>query len=76
MWLTMMHGDGVHALDLDDCDPNEQYIKVCHRLETGTPIKNQRECERIIALTDQVCDDDWLETRRLTVTDEYGRNRC
>ena len=75
MWHTMMRVGGVHALDVDDYDPGEQCIKVRHRPETGTPIKNQGNGERMVALSDQVCDllDDWLSTQRPSVTDEYGR---
>lgn len=65
MWHTMMHVGGVHTLDVDDYDPDKQFIKVHHRPETGTPIKNQGEGEQMVALSDQVCDllDDWLETK-------------
>ncbi len=75
MWHTMMRVGGVHALDVDDCDPDDQCVKLRHRPETGTPIKNQGEGERMVALSDQICDllHDWLETKRPSVTDEYGR---
>jgi integrase len=75
MWHTMMRVGGVHALDIDDYDSNEKCIKVRHRPDTGTPIKNQGEGERMVALSDQVCDllDDWLDAKRPSVTDEYGR---
>ena len=75
MWHTMMRVGGVHALDVDDYDSEEQCIKVRHRPDTGTPIKNQGDGERMVALSDQVCEllDDWLEAKRPSVTDEYGR---
>jgi integrase len=76
MWHTMMRIGGVHALDLDDYYPAEQYVEVRHRPETGTPIKNQGDGERLVALSDDICEllDDWIETQRRDVTDEYGRD--
>jgi site-specific recombinase XerD len=75
MWHTMMRVGGVHALDVDDYDPDEQFLKVRHCPDTGTPIKNQGDGERMVALSDGVCDliDDWIETKRPSVADEYGR---
>jgi hypothetical protein len=40
MWHTIMRVGGVHAIDVDDYDSDEQSVKVRHRPETGTPIKN------------------------------------
>jgi Site-specific recombinase XerD len=75
MWHTMMRVGGVHALDVDDYDPDDQCVKVRHRPESGTPIKNQGKGERMVALSDQLCDvlDDWLAEKRPSVTDEHGR---
>jgi len=75
MWHTMMRVGGVHALDVDDYDPDAQSVKVRHRPDTGTPIKNQGEGERMIALSGQICSllNDWLDDQRPPITDEYGR---
>ena len=75
MWHTMMRVGGVHALDVDDYDPDDQCVKVRHRPEKGTPIKNQGKGERMVALSDQLCDvlDDWIAEKRPSVTDEHGR---
>lgn len=66
LWHTMIRVGGVHALDVDDSDPDEQSVKVRYRPETGTPIKNQGEGERKVSLSDQICDllADWLATQR------------
>lgn len=66
---------GVHALDIEDYDSDNQCMKIRHHPETGTPIKNPRKSERLVALLDQVCDvlDDWLTKNRPSVTDKYGR---
>jgi site-specific recombinase XerD len=57
-------------------DAEEQYLKIRHRPETGTPVKNQGDGERLVALSDDVCNllDDWLAHKRPNVTDEYGRD--
>lgn len=75
MWHTMMRVGGVHALDVGDYDSDAQCVKVRHRPKTGTPIKNQGKGERMVALSDQVCDllDNWLAEKRPSITDEYGR---
>ncbi len=77
MWYGMMRVGGVHAMDVDDHDPDNQCVKVRHRPGSGTPIKNQGKGERMGALSDQLCDvlDDWLAERRPSVTDEHGREQ-
>ena len=65
------------ALDLDDYCPQEEppYIRVRHRPETGTKLKNGENGERLIALSENVCRviDDYLDHHRPDVTDDYGR---
>ncbi|WP_138006503.1 tyrosine-type recombinase/integrase [Halalkalirubrum salinum] len=75
LWHTMMRVGAAHALDLDDYHPDEQYLEVCHRPETGTPIKNKEDGERLVALSEQICEllDDWIENKRPEVTDDNGR---
>jgi len=75
MWHTMMRVSSVHALDVDDYNRDEQYIEVRHRPQTDTPIKNKKDGERLVALSDDICMllDDWLEDQRPTVTDDHGR---
>lgn len=75
MWHTMMRVGGVHALDVEDYDAEEQYLEVRHRPDTGTPIKNKGDGERLVALSDQLCTllDDWIENQRPEVKDDYNR---
>jgi integrase len=75
MWHTMMRVGGVHALDLEDYDPEEQYLEVLHRPETDTPIKNKGDGERLVALSNDICEllDDWITDQRPQVTDDHGR---
>lgn len=75
LWHTMMRVGAVHALDVQDYDPHEQRFAVVHRPEADTPIKNQNEGERYVAVADDVAAvvEDWLEMKRPDVTDDHGR---
>nr|WP_309243305.1 site-specific integrase [Halorubrum yunnanense] len=76
LWHTMLRMGSLRALDLKDYDPEEQSLRVQHRPDTDRPLKNKREGERIIAVSNEVCLvlDDWIREQRLDVTDDYGRN--
>ena len=75
LWHTMLRMGAVRALDLGDYDPEEQSLTVRHQPETDTPLKNKRQGERIIAVSNDVCLvlDDWVREKRPEVTDDYGR---
>lgn len=75
-WHTMMRRGAVRALDLHDYRQEEQYVEVRHLPETGTPIKNQEDGERMVSLSSDLCDllDDWIDYHRPEITDEYGRD--
>ncbi len=76
LWHTMLRMGSVRALDIEDYDPEEQSLRLRHRPDTDTPLKNKGEGERIIAVSNEVCLvlDDWIRERRPDVTDDYGRN--
>lgn len=76
LWHTMMRMGGAHAIDLEDYSPEDQYVAVVHRPETGTPIKNGPRGERLVGLSGQMCTllDDWIRDRRPDVTDDHGRH--
>ncbi|MDL0128510.1 tyrosine-type recombinase/integrase [Halobacterium salinarum] len=75
MWHTMVRIGAARALDVKDYNPDEQSLRIVHRPETGTPIKNQKNGERFIALSDDICGllDDWIETTRIDFVEESGR---
>ncbi len=75
MWHTMMRVGAVHALDVEDYDAEDQYLEIRHRPESGTPIKNKDDGERLVALSDQLCSllNDWIDNQRPRVTDDHGR---
>jgi integrase len=74
---TGMRMGGAHALDVDDYRHEEEnpHLRLLHRPDTDTPLKNGRKGERPVSITPEVCDliDNYLENRRPDVTDEYGR---
>jgi site-specific recombinase XerD len=75
LWHTMMRIGAAHALDIEDYHSDEQYLEVHHRPGTDTPIKNKKDGERLIALSEQLCDlfDDWIANKRPDVSDDHGR---
>lgn len=74
-WNTMMRRGAVRATDVQDFNSEEQSLEIRHRPKTETPIKNKEDGERIVALQPEVCEllDDWIDSQRPNVTDEYGR---
>lgn len=75
LWHTGMRLGAIQSLDIDDYQQGEKRLAVRHRPETETALKNRESGERLIALSDAVCDvlDDWLEVQRPNQTDERGR---
>lgn len=75
MWRGGLRIGGVHALDVDDYDSDEQQLSVRHRPDEGTAIKNAHNGERILALTRETCTviDDYLDANRRDVVDDHGR---
>ena len=55
LWHTMMRRGAAHALDVDDYDPDGQYLELRHRPDTGTPIKNGFDGERLVGLSGWLC---------------------
>jgi integrase len=76
MWHTMMRVGAIHALDVEDYDSEDQCLKIVHRPDTGTPIKNQNRGERLVELLEDKCEtfDDWITHQRSSVEDDAGRN--
>ncbi|AUV83825.1 hypothetical protein C2R22_00385 [Salinigranum rubrum] len=53
IWRAPLRRGATHALDVDDYDPQEVSLDVRHHPETGTPIKNKRDGERFIDLSEE-----------------------
>lgn len=76
MWHTGMRMGDVRALDLGDVDTGENpYLYVNHRLDEGTPLKNGKDGERPVAISEQMATllDDYIDDVRIDREDEYGR---
>lgn len=75
MWHTAARVGEIRALDIHDYNKTEAYLSIKHRPEGGTPLKNNRSGERLVAINDEIVAllDDWLSDQRHTVTDENGR---
>jgi site-specific recombinase XerD len=76
LWHTGMRIGAAHGLDVEDYDPEEQYVELRHRPETDTRLKNKEAGERYVALSPEVCDalDGYLRYNRDKVADDYDRN--
>ena len=75
MWHTCIRMGTVIALDLDDYLPETQHLKIRHRPETGTPLKNGSDAERKVNLNEEMCEvlDDYIDVHRNEILDKAGR---
>lgn len=75
LWHTGMRIGAAQGLDLEDYDPDEQYLELCHRPDTGTRLKNKNGGERFVSLSPAVCDslDAYIKYGREDSDDSYGR---
>jgi integrase len=77
LWRCILRRGSLRAIDIRDCefDTDDPVIDVQHRPDTGTPLKNQGDGERVIALSPGVKEtvNDFIDTNRDDVTDESGR---
>jgi site-specific recombinase XerD len=75
LWHTGIRTGTAHGLDVTDVDTERDRLRVRHRPETGTPLKNGDKAERFIALSADVSEvlSDYIEEHRHDVTDENSR---
>lgn len=75
MWHTCVRMGTVMALDIDDFLPKNQQLKVRHRPETGTTLKNGAKAERKINLGEEMVAviEDYIDVHRDSITEESGR---
>ncbi len=73
LWHTGLRVGAAHSLDVEDYDADERRLKVQHRPET--PLKNKEGGERLVALSDGICQvlNDWLRHERPDVIDDHDR---
>lgn len=76
LWETGCRAGTLHGVDLDDdVHLDDEYIEAVHRPETGTPLKNQSNGERAIAISTRTCRilEDYIDENRWDRTDEHSR---
>ena len=76
LWHTGLRVGAAVGLDIDDYDADEQFLKLVHRPEQGTSLKNANASERFVALNERVCNvlDDWLAVNHSASVDDHGRD--
>jgi site-specific recombinase XerD len=75
LWHTGARMGSVRGLDMEDYNPDEQYVAFTHRPATGTPLKNKHGGERLVGLSETVVEviDTYIARERFEKRDEYGR---
>ncbi|WP_321168977.1 site-specific integrase [Halorubrum sp. CBA1125] len=75
LWQTGARIAGIHGLDVDDVNPEEETIELRHRPEQGTRLKNGADGERIVAVPETTIAvvEDYIDVNRPAVTDGNGR---
>lgn len=75
LWHTGCRMAGLRGLDVDDFDAEEGVLEWRHRPETGTPLKNKDESNRLVSLSEEVAGyiAEYIRHKRIDVVDENGR---
>ncbi|RNJ25484.1 tyrosine-type recombinase/integrase [Halosegnis longus] len=76
LWRTGMRRSAIRSLDVGDLEEEEHAVKLEHRIEEGTRLKNGEGSERWVFLGPkwfQIVKDYLNNPDRNDVTDEYGR---
>lgn len=75
LWHTGIRLGTARAFDLRDWNPEDGSLRVRHRPDTGTPLKNQEAAERRIAVGDHYSQviQDYIDNLRTDQTEDNGR---
>jgi site-specific recombinase XerD len=75
LWHTGCRMGGARALDMEDFHPDEQFVEFRHRPDTGTPLKNKYDGERLVGLSEPVVEalEAYIIRERADKRDEHGR---
>ncbi|WP_162562383.1 tyrosine-type recombinase/integrase [Salinigranum rubrum] len=74
-WHAGIRSGTLRGLDVDDVEMTKNRLRIRHRPDEGTPLKNGEYAERYIALSGEVVEilHDYIKQNRTKVNDEYGR---
>ena len=74
-WTTSTRMSGLHSLDVDDFDFDEQTVRIEHRPEKGTRLKNREDGNRVVTIDSATSSvvHDYIEYQRVPVKDDHGR---
>lgn len=75
LWHTGIRTGTVQGLDVNDFQHERDRLRVRHRPETGTPLKNKENGERYIVLSTEISDvlADYIDENRHDVVDQSDR---
>lgn len=76
LWHCGIRTGTARALDVEDFDEERERLRIRHRPETGTPLKNKEAAERYVTLSPEVAETlaAYIEHHRHDVTDDAGRS--
>lgn len=75
-WMTGIRSGTLRGLDVEDFNFTEASLRIRHRPEEGSTLKNGSSAERFIAIDETTVDviRDYIDTNRQNMTDNQGRN--
>jgi site-specific recombinase XerD len=75
LWHTGIRTGTVRGLDVSDFDKERERLRIRHRPETGTPLKNGESAERYIALSTEITEilARYIDESRHSVKDDASR---
>ncbi|WP_229109451.1 tyrosine-type recombinase/integrase [Halapricum desulfuricans] len=75
-WHTGVRMSALHSLDVEDFDYEQETIRLRHRPDTDTRLKNGEAGNRLVTIDTETAAvvDDYIEHKRTPATDEYGRH--
>lgn len=71
LWETGIRAGTLRALDLRDYDESNQSLRIRHRPDTGTPLKNAADANRLVSIKPRTTRilDDYIDENRVDVTE-------
>jgi len=76
LWESGMRAGAARSIDLGDLHLQEEFLRLHHRPETETPLKNKEKGERAVSLSTRTCNilQNYIDEHRHDVEDNHGRH--